>query len=93
MSNTTAYVRPEGDSGSLDTLAVVPVAEVPGRKLRAGMILTDRDLDTPAAEIDHFSRGPRNSGSRVVWYRDLDTKRFESVLVHGGSLIRVMAKS
>lgn len=94
MSNTTAYVnRTDTVRDDLDTLQAVATVLVPGRLLKAGMVLVDPELDTPAAEVDHRTKTTRGSGERSFLAYDYDARNWIPVSVHANALIKVMANA
>lgn len=92
--STTAYVnRADAVRDDLDTMEAVSTVSIPARSLKAGMVLVDPELDTPAAEIDHRTRTTRGSGEISFLVFDYDTRNWATVSFHENVSIKVMAKA
>jgi hypothetical protein len=84
--NKAATVRDD-----LDPMAAVPVVSIPGRDLRAGMVLVDPELHTPIGEVDHKMRAPRLSGLVAFLMFDFDAHNWTSESVRANGSVKVMA--
>lgn len=87
--DTTA--RTWSEHPSLDALAELPGIQVLGSQLRAGMVLLDPDLKTPAASLDHKVRTVRGSGAVRFLALNYDHRAFEPVSVRANALVWVAA--
>lgn len=76
----------------VDVLSQPPTVEVCGRNLRAGMVLVDPDLGTPAVGLDHKVQAPRNSGSVAFLCADLEKGGWVTHTFFGNSKFSVVAK-
>lgn len=83
--------RTNGVRDDLDTLTSVRTVSVLARLLKAGMVLVDPKLDTPAAEIDHRTRAVRGSGEVAFLIFDYDARNWFSQSFHANTQIKVMA--
>jgi len=74
---------------ALDALDALPAVQVRGSALRAGMVLLDPDLMTPAASLDHKVRPARGSGNVAFLALDYDRRAFDTISVHANALVWV----
>lgn len=91
MSTEQRKARIWSEHPSLDTLTELPGVQVLGSKLRAGMVLLDPELKTPAASLDHKTRSVRGSGDVNFLALDYDRRTFGPVAVHANTLVWVAA--
>lgn len=86
---TTGTPRVWPEHPSLDTLTELPGVQVLGSKLRAGMVLLDPELKTPAASLDHKVPSARGSGEVSFLALDYDRRALNTVSVHANALVWV----
>lgn len=87
----TPRIWPE-EHPSLDALTELSGVQVVASKLRAGMVLLDPDLKTPAASLDHKTRSVRGSGDVSFLAFDYDRRTLDTVTVHANTLVWVAAQ-
>lgn len=90
MSNTSPRIWSD-EHPSLDVLVELPGVQVLGSQLRAGMVLLDPDLMTPAASLDHKTRTTRGSGEVSFLALDYDRRAYGTVSVRANALVWVAA--
>lgn len=85
------YVNTTDTTLQPDILSAVPVVSVLGSGLRAGMVLVDPELETPAVELDHRTRSARGSGEVSFLAYDYEVRNWATVSVRTNALVKVMA--
>lgn len=93
MTNSSrAYINKASTvRDDLDPLESVPVVEIRGSELRAGMVLVDAELETPIGEVDHKLRAVRGTGCVSFLLFDFDAKNWTTSSVRANGTIRVMS--
>jgi hypothetical protein len=75
----------------IDTLAQPALVEVNASNLKAGMVLVDPELGTPAMGIDHKLRSTRNSGNVEFLVADLENGGWRNLSLFSNTVVSVIA--